>query len=208
VKSPTDSATSPGRLRLVAASDATDGVLVLRYLEGDASAFGELVRRHQDVAWKVARRYAASPDDARDLVQRAVLKAFEAAQRTALGGRGDFHFRAWLLRIVVNLGKNQVRDARRWPSAPAEAVEAFRAPGADPQRALEDAEARRLVQAAVDALPERQRAVFALRVDAGLSFAEVGEALDITEGNARTQFHEALKKLRERVRAVDGARTP
>lgn len=208
MSAPFDSARPSSHLRLVGASDATDGVLVRRFLEGDASAFGELVRRHEAVAYKVARRWAASPDDALELVQRAVLRAFEAARGAVQKDRGDFSFRAWLLRIVVNLAKNEVRDARRRPAAPAEAVDAERAPGADPQQALLEAEARRLMRDAVRALPERQRAVFALRVDAGLSFAEVGQALDITEGNARTQYHDAVKRLRERVLALQGARTP
>lgn len=195
-------------LRVVEAAPAADGALVLAFLDGDAAAFGELVRRHQDVAYRLARRFARSPDDALDLTQKAFLQAFEAARRSVLKGGADFPFRAWLLRIVVNLGKNLVRDSRRWAAQPVEAIDAEQSAEPGAQAGLEQAEARRLMRAAVDKLPRRQREVFSLRIDAGLSFAEVARALDITENNAKTHFHHAVKRLRSEVSLLGGKEKP
>ena len=195
-------------LKAVPSLPAADGSLVLAFLDGDTAAFGELVRRHQDVAYRLARRYARSPDDALDLVQKAFLQAFEAARRATLKGGADFPFRAWVLRIVVNLGKNLVRHGQRWPTSPLEAVDAERSSEAAADARLEEAEARAQLREAVARLPPRQRDVFALRIDAGLSFAEVAQALDITENNAKTHFHHAVKRLRDEVRLSRGENAP
>ena len=191
-------------LRVVEAVPAADGALVLAFLDGDAAAFGELVRRHQDVAYRLARRFAKNGDDAFDLTQKAFLQAFEAAKRSVLKGGADFPFRTWLLRIVVNLGKNLVRDARRWAAQPVEAIDAEKSVEGGAQSALETAEKRRLMREAVDKLPPRQREVFALRIDAGLSFADVARTLEITENNAKTHFHHAVKRLRAEVQLSAG----
>src|ERR1700704_4612105 len=98
----------PSRLRLVhrvSSGEPADTELCRSFIAGDEAAFGELIRRHQDLVFEIVRRYTVRTDDARDLSQRAFLKAFQAARRTLkrLGGSGHIPFRAWLLRIVINL---------------------------------------------------------------------------------------------------------
>lgn len=193
-------------LRLVEAAPPSDAALCRAFLGGDAAAFGELVRRHQEVVHRLLRRYASGPQDARDLAQRAFLQAFEAARRAVprlLRAGGEVPFRAWLLRIAVNLGKNHLRAARRWVAAPVSQAERERPEAPVAQAALERAEAEALMRGAVLALPRRQREVFTLRVDAGLPFAEVAQALGISEVNARTHFHYAVKRLRDEVQRQD-----
>ena len=190
---------------------ASDGALCRAFLAGDSNAFGELVHRYQDLVFKLVRRYAAAPDEARDLTQRAFLQAFEAARRTLprlVDSDGDVPFKAWLLRIAINLGKNQVRDGARWPRAPLEAVDGAVEPSAGAHEALERAEAEALTRRAVTALPKRQREVFTLRIDAGLPFAEIAGALGISEGNAKSHFHYAVKRLRDEVRALSAPSNP
>jgi RNA polymerase sigma-70 factor (ECF subfamily) len=60
----------------------------------------------------------------------------------------------------------------------------------------------------VSALPKRQREVFTLRIDAGLPFAEIADALGISEGNAKSHFHYAVKRLRDEVRALSAPTNP
>jgi RNA polymerase sigma-70 factor (ECF subfamily) len=194
-------------LQLVPPRSATDAELCRSFLDGDTQAFGELVRRHQDTVFRLVRRYAPTLDDARDLSQRAFLQAFEAARRTMprmLRGADAVPFRAWLLRIAVNLGKNHARDLRRWPSAPVAALEHESSPGPKAHERLERAESEALTRQAVLLLPKRQREVFALRIDAGLPFADVASTLGITEVNAKTHFHYAVKRLRDEVQRLSG----
>lgn len=201
-------ARSSPALRLVPPPIQTDGALCSAFLEGDKNAFGELMRRHQEMVFRLVRRYAASRDEASDLTQRAFLQAFEAASRTLprlAAEPGDIPFKAWLLRIAINLGKNQVRDGARWAKAPLEAVERSSERPPDAQAVLERAEAEALTRRAVTALPKRQREVFTLRIDGGLPFSEIAETLGISEGNAKSHFHYAVKRLRDEVRTLSVA---
>ncbi|GMU60496.1 MAG: DNA-directed RNA polymerase sigma-70 factor [Myxococcaceae bacterium] len=181
----------------------TDGALCRAFLAGDAQAFGELVRRHEELLLRVLRRYASTPDETRDLVQRAFLQAFQAARRALprLAREADeVPFKPWLLRIAINLGKNHLRDTSRWTTVPVDAAEGRRGEGASAQELLERAEQEAAVRKAVLFLPRRQREVFTLRIDGALPFAEVAQALGITEGNAKTHFHHAVKRLKEETR--------
>jgi RNA polymerase sigma-70 factor (ECF subfamily) len=180
--------------------EPTEEDLLRAFSAGDSSAFGILIKRHQETVFRVVRRYARSPEDARDLTQRAFLQAFEAAERALPKLEGDtVPFKAWVLRIAVNLGKNHVRDTARWATAPVALVDRQPATAVPPQEALEKAEEAALTRRAVLELPNRQREVFTLRIDAGLPFAEVAATLGITEGNAKAHFHHALKRLKEEV---------
>ncbi len=177
------------------AGEPDDGDLLRAFSAGDAGAFGTLVRRHQESVFRVVRRYARSADEARDLTQRAFLHALEASQRSRLSAQVPF--KAWVLRIAINLGKNHVRDAVKREQLIA--GEGPRAVPALADEALERAQQEALTRRAVLELPGRQREVFALRIDAGLPFAEVAVMLGITEGNAKAHFHHAVKRLKEEV---------
>jgi RNA polymerase sigma-70 factor (ECF subfamily) len=114
-----DGETEGRRLRLLvggaAAAAPDEDALVAAWLAGDQAAFGALVARHQPLVLAIVRRYAASPEDARDLAQRTFLRAFEAARRALPGGEaGGVPFRRWLVRVAVNLARNHRRDAGRW----------------------------------------------------------------------------------------------
>ncbi len=189
------------RLRVVAGgvtpARREEEALVAAFLVGDDEAFGELVRRNESLVLSIVRRYAASPEDARDLVQRTFLRAFEAARRSLRFRPGRaVQLRAWLLRVAVNLGKNHARDERRWRRAPLQVVDAERDVAPVGSAALEREERARAVRAAVLELPRRQREVLTLRIDTELSFREIGEVLGITENNAKVHFHHAAKRLK------------
>jgi len=180
-----------------------DEALVAAFLVGDDDAFGELVRRHEPLVLRIVRRWAGSTDDALDLAQRTFLKAFEAARRTLRRAsekeRHGFVFKAWLVRIAVNVGKNHRRDAGRARRAPLEALGGAEASPAIAPAALQAEQEARRMRAAVLGLPRRQREVLTLRIDAELPFAEIAEALGTTENSAKVTFHHAVKRLREQL---------
>lgn len=193
------------KLQLISSRPATDAELCRDFLDGNAQAFGELVRRHQDLVFRLVRRYARDNDAALELAQRAYLQAFEAARRAmprisaAATAGGDVPFRSWLVRIAINLGKNQLRDARRWQKVPVELIDDEKRIEPHAAAALEQSQREALTRDAVLQLPKRQREVFSLRIDGGMSFAEVAASLGITEGNAKSHFHYAVKRLHELV---------
>jgi RNA polymerase sigma-70 factor (ECF subfamily) len=182
----------------VSADEPGDTELCRAFIAGDEAAFGELIRRHQDLVFEIVRRYTARADDARDLSQRAFLKAFQAARRALrrLGGSGHIPFRAWLLRIVINLGKNHARQERRWQRAPVDALDSTSAAVPSALDSLERSEREKLTRVAVLQLPRGQREVLTLRIDGELAFAEIAQVLGISENNAKVHFHHAVKRLR------------
>ncbi len=190
------------KLRVLAGGDSAarreEDALVAAFLVGDDEAFGDLVRMNERLVLAIVRRYARTPEDARDLVQRTFLRAFEAARRTLRRGRRDaVPFRRWLVRVAVNLAKNHLRDETRFARAPLEAIGAGGATQPAGTEGLVRAERAARVRAAVLGLPRRQREVLTLRIDAELPFAEIADALGITENSAKVTFHHATRKLRD-----------
>lgn len=177
-----------------AGPERSDEDLLRDFQSGDERAFEELVRRHERRVRGVVRRYAQRPEDVLDLSQRAFLRALQAARRARWLPLGQPPFQALLLRTAVNLAKNHARDAARWRRAPLEALEGVAVPPAGSER-LEQEERARRMRGAVERLPRRQREVLTLRIDAELSFAEIAEALSITENNAKVHFHHATRRL-------------
>jgi RNA polymerase sigma-70 factor (ECF subfamily) len=191
-----------------------EDALVAAFLVGDDDAFGELVRRNERLVLSIVRRYARTPDDARDLAQRTFLRAFEAARRALRRGTGRdaVPFRRWLVRVAVNLARNHVRDEARRAGAPlavargaagdldasasASVAAAHGAGAADALATLARAEESARLRRAVLGLPRRQREVLTLRIDAELPFAEIAGALGITENAAKVSFHHATRRLR------------
>ena len=83
--------------------------LVLRAQRGDDGAFTELVRAHQEIAFRVAYLITGSSADAEDAVQDGALKAWRALGRFRAGEP----WRPWLLSIVANEARNRRRSAGR-----------------------------------------------------------------------------------------------
>lgn len=164
--------------------------LCARFVAGDRQAFAELVQRHQRVVFYVARRYVKNDDDAQDIAQNAFVRAW----RNAASFRGEASFRTWVLRIASNLALNHARDRGRWRSDELDAESADHAPLAPDM--LADAESSERLRTAISTLPAKQRMVVELRVQDGMSFAEVAAAIDSNEDAAKANFHHALKKLR------------
>jgi RNA polymerase sigma-70 factor, ECF subfamily len=172
-----------------------DDALVAAFLVGDDAAFGDLFRRHQALVLAIVRRYARTPEDAGDLVQRTFLRALEAARRSLRRGpRAGVPFRRWLVRVAVNLAKNHRRDALRLVRVPLEETSAVVEPVAADALLRREREAQ--VRAAVVRLPRRQREVLTLRIDAELPFADIADVLGVTENSAKVSFHHATRALR------------
>ncbi len=183
------------------ATEPSDEALCRAFLAGDEAAFGTLVERHRALVFALMRRYTARPEDAADLSQQAFLRALEASRRvfSRWSPSGPTPFRAWLIRIALNLAKNHARQGLRWRRVALVEVPEPEARDESAQEALERAERERRVRAAVLTLPRRQREVLTLRVDAGLGFRDIAETLGITETNAKVNFHHAVKRLRAQV---------
>jgi RNA polymerase sigma-70 factor (ECF subfamily) len=169
--------------------------LIRRSQRGDTHAYEELVHAYQGIAFRTAYVIARNAADAEEAAQDGFVKAWRALGRFREGAP----FRPWLLRIVANEASNRRRSAGRRASlalrAAAEEPSGDAAPS--PEAALLSAEQRATLLAAVEALPEEQRDVVALRYFLGLSEAEVAETLAIPQGTVKSRTARALERLRE-----------
>jgi RNA polymerase sigma-70 factor (ECF subfamily) len=175
-----------------------EGEIIRRVRAGDREAFDELVRRYMRRAYGLAYRLLGHREDAEDLVQDAILAALDRIDLFDVSKP----FGPWFFRIVVNRGLNarQSRAIRTMEPLVGEEATAE----ASPLRATERAEVRDRFRAAIERLPERQRAAIEMFDVEGYSSAEIAEALAVSQGTVRWYVHEARRALRQMLAPLTG----
>lgn len=193
----------PAMTAVVEASDtASDLALARRIADADREALITLMRRYNQRLYRTARAILRDNSEAEDAVQEAYIHAY----RSIGNFRGDARLSTWLVSIVVNEAVARLRKRNR----SAEIIQLggnmdAEFPNADandstpepPERAAMRAEARRLLERNIDALPDAFRTVFVLRAIEELRVEEVATALSIPEATVRTRYFRARSLLRE-----------
>lgn len=178
--------------------ERTDRELVTAAREGDAEAFGLLVRRHQRRVYRLAVHLLKSAAEAEDVTQDTFVRAYGALDR--FDGRSEPF--TWIYRICVNLSLNALRSrkTRRASSPDDPRIEGLlvdnRPAGGSPQRSTADKQLGRALVEGIDDLSDTLRTTLVLVCIDGLSHAEAGEVLGCPEGTVAWRVHEARKKLR------------
>ena len=170
-------------------------------LNGDGSAFEEIVRAYEKNVYNLALRMTASREDALDLSQEAFLKAYSSLHTF----RGESKFSVWLYRIVSNtcLDFLRVRARRNETSLEREDEDGETArreipdESLSPERLLERKLTRESVQRALMSLPEDQRKILLLREIEGLSYEEIARVLSLESGTVKSRIFRARRKLCE-----------
>jgi len=150
----------------------------------------------------LAFRLVGNHEDAEDLTQ----ECFVRAHRSLGLFRSDAGLRAWLRRILVHLARDRFRARGARPSREVIDVDALAAREPGPGAAVGLAEFSRLVDAAVERLPDSQRLAFLLRTREGLAYDAIADATGVTIRTARTQVQRARRTLAERLGQVIDAR--
>jgi RNA polymerase sigma-70 factor (ECF subfamily) len=176
--------------------ERTDAQVVRDVLEGDRDAYRLLVRRYGDTLYAHALRMARSPDEAADLVQKALVQGFRKLHMC----REPERVGAWLFRITANLCKDHVRNPRRKRDVPLAPLAGVVRGSADPEADAQAAETRRKVWEALQALTPEQREAFVLKHVDGRSYEEIAAVMDLSVASLKMRVHrarEALKGLLE-----------
>lgn len=204
-----------------------DDALIEALKAGDEAAFDDIVRRWSNAMLRVALAHVRNRASAEEVVQEAWLTMIRALDRFERRSA----LRTWVLGIVINLGRSRARADRRSASLeddqphdravdPERFLPATHAKWphhwasepikwSTPEHELLNGEARRVLEAAIDALPAAQREVLILRDVEGLSGAEVCNIARLTDTHQRVLLHRARSRVRaalERYLAVAEAR--
>jgi RNA polymerase sigma-70 factor (ECF subfamily) len=173
----------------------TDGELIERAKGGDVAAYEELVRRHEQQAFRAAYLVCRDADEARDACQEGFVRAWRA-----LGSfRSGAEPRPWLMRIVVNAARNRRRGSGRRVNLALRIAQDRPSDGAapSPEVAVLAAERRDVLLAAVNTLSEDDRTVLGLRWFADLGEAEMAAALGVPRGTVKSRLSRAMGRLRQ-----------
>jgi RNA polymerase sigma-70 factor (ECF subfamily) len=184
-----------------AGADDPDREVLARVAAGEVEAVSTIVERHQDRLRSVCPRLLGDREAARDAVQEVFLKAYRKAGSFRPRGKVS----TWLYRIAVNHCLNRLRRRKlvRFLSfgetGPAgQDREAAFDPADEAPDAATRAEARERWQRTrelIDQLPAGQRAVLVLAKFEGLSYRQIAETLEITEGAVESRLFRAVQRL-------------
>ncbi len=162
-------------------SELSDEEVVARVRRGETALFEILMRRYNQRLYRAARAILRDDGEAEDVVQEAYVRAFTHLGQFA----GRAAFGTWLTRVGVHEALARVRRRGRLQSLGDEGAEendvtAFRS-AADVEKQVADHELGRVLEAAIEALPDPFRAVFVLREVEEMSTAEAAAVLDIRQ---------------------------
>ncbi len=186
-------------------SRSSEHDLVAALRAGADAAYEHLVREHGGAMLAVARRYLRSEDDARDVVQEALLSAFRGIASFDAAAK----LSTWLHRIVVNCALMRLRSRRRRPEESiddllpsfdehggfAHGVVDWDAPATE--SLVERRQTRGIVRRCIDRLPASYRALLILRDIEERDTDETAELLGLTVSAVKSRLHRARQALRE-----------
>ena len=188
----------------------SDLQLVERTVAGDQRAYELLVIKYQRRIERLIGRMVRDTDLVQDIAQETFIRAYRALHQF----RGDAQFYTWLYRIAVNTAKKALMDMKRNPIISENALR-----GGDdedetsrvdneltteetPETVLAAQEIARVVNAAMEALPEDLRQAVTLREIEGLSYEEISLAMNCPIGTVRSRIFRAREAISAKVRPL------
>lgn len=178
--------------------------VVERVRNGEKSLYEILMRRYNQTLYRAVRSYLKDADDVQDAMQEAYVKAYSKLDQY----KGDAAFSTWLVRIGINEALQMLRKQRTLhvyadPDVRAERLMQLPDTGQmNPEQRTIREEHRRLLEEAVDRLPEDYRAVYMLREVEEMSVAEVSQSLGISEPNVKVRLHRAKNMVKEALMTI------
>ncbi len=167
----------------------SDAVIARRAAGGNQRAFASIFERYHQELYRYCAALLGNAEDAQDAVQNTMLKVLRALP----GDQRDLKLKPWLYRIAHNEAIDMIRTRRHAEAIDAEVLAAAGGPA-------EEAEARARLQQLVSdigELPTRQRGALVMREMSGLSYTQIGEALQTSSAAARQTIYEARLSLRQ-----------
>jgi RNA polymerase sigma-70 factor (ECF subfamily) len=183
-----------------------DEDIVTRVLAGETGMFEIIMRRHNQLLYRVARAILRNDGEAEDVMQDAYVRAYEHLDQFA----GRAKFATWLTRIAVHEAlARQHRGTRYQELEPmseqdGDPMDRFASLAPNPEQQASNSEVRRLLEEAIENLPDAYRTIFILRDVEDMSTTDTADVLEITEDNVKVRLHRARALLRKNLYARAG----
>ena len=181
-----------------------ESVLIAQSREGDAEAYGQLVRRYQSKIFRLAQHITQNREDAEDVLQETFLKAYEHLDQF----QGNSKFYTWIVRIAVNQSLMKLRRRKNDKSVSMDdaidtgedmIVREIAAWDENPEERLSREEIGGILDSAIKNLEPPYRSVFVLRDIEELSTEETAEALGLSVPAVKSRLLRARLQLREKL---------
>jgi RNA polymerase sigma-70 factor (ECF subfamily) len=180
----------PERVSAVVAQQPEDGQLVASAIAGRSEAFGTLVERYERAVYHLCLRTMRDPEEAQDCAQEAFFKAFRSLRTFKAGAK----FSTWIFSIAYHACCDRLARRKRFTG---DEMPETADPGAGPAQVAEQREESAELRAAIDALPEKYRAVITLYHLQGRQYEEIAQVLDLPMGTVKTHLFRAKDLLRK-----------
>lgn len=175
--------------------------LIRRAQAGDREALSQIIVGQQHYVYSIAMSVLKNPEDAADLTQEAFIRLFRALPQY----NGESRFTTWLYRLVVNLGRDELRRrGRQVPVVPPMVDEEDIDPIAsvadedrwtDPARSLDSQELRDEVRRALAQLEEHYRLVLTLYYFDDMKYTDIAEVLDLPLNTVKSHIRRGKERL-------------
>jgi RNA polymerase sigma-70 factor (ECF subfamily) len=181
-----------------------DTELIARARGRDEAAIRAIMQSNNRRLYRLARGILRNDGEAEDVVQETYVRAFTHLDSF----RGDSSFATWLGRIAINEALGRLRRQRpsvEWTTLEPGFLEAqiiqfpVSAISEDPERTMAQREIQKVVEHAIDDLPEAFRIVFITRVIEGMNVEETADILGLKPETVKTRLHRARAMLRDNV---------
>lgn len=185
-------------LTLQTAGALSDEQIVERVLAGETALYEVVMRRYNTRLYRVARAILKNDGEAEDVMQDAYVRAFQHLRQF----EGRSKFAAWLTRIAVHEALARVHKAKRfeeWDDMNESKQDRIGTAQTrqNPESEAASSELRRLLERAIENLPENYRAVVMMRDVEEMTTSETAECLSLTEDNVKIRLHRAHALLRK-----------
>ena len=177
-----------------------DTAIVRRILQGEKAMFEILMRRHNQKLYRVIRGYLREEEDVADAMQDTYLKVFARLDQF----RGEAAFSTWLIRIGINeallrLKRNKVRSLHSSESdiSSDQIIQLTDGAQMNPEKLVIRQEAKKLLEQAVDELPQKYKTIYILKEIEGMDNGEIAQCLGLTESNVKVRIHRSRALIKE-----------
>lgn len=167
--------------------DQTDIQLVKQCMDGDDTAFEQLVKRYQLPMYRTALGIVDRPAQAKDVTQNSFVKAWQNINSF----NTNYRFFSWLYRIVVNEALNHIRDSNKITKLSSTVTNET-----TPHKQVVKTEEKHQVKKAIKKLKPHYKVVIQLRHFEELSYKDIASVLDIKVKTVKSRLYTARKNLR------------